>query len=79
MPRKLRMEYPGAIYHLKWNVESWLIRDFASECLNCRCKFGITSYLFCQGRGWLHQEDILEAIKRMERSDRGTTGDDQGV
>jgi hypothetical protein len=67
---------PRVCYHLKKNGESWLIHDVSSECLNCRGKLGITSCFACMGKGWLHQEDVLEALKRMEKPDRGTTAED---
>ena len=61
---------PRLCYHLKKNGERWLIHYVSTECANCRGKLGITSCFACMGKGWLHEEDMLEALKRMEADDR---------
>jgi hypothetical protein len=61
---------PRLCYHLKKNGERWLIHYVSTECPNCRGKLGITSCFACMGKGWLHHEDMLEALKRMESKER---------
>ncbi|HWY31334.1 MAG TPA: hypothetical protein VNX46_11285 [Candidatus Acidoferrum sp.] len=61
---------PRLCYHLKMIGERWLIQSVSLECVRCGGNPGNTSCLSCQGRGWLHQDDVLGAIKRMEADDR---------
>ena len=62
--------FPRLCYHLKLTGERWLIQSVSLECVRCGGNPGNTSCLSCQGRGWLHQDDVLGAIKRMEADDR---------
>jgi hypothetical protein len=62
--------FPRLCYHLKMTGERWLIQSVSLECVRCGGNPGNTSCLSCQGRGWLHQDDVLGAIKRMEADDR---------
>jgi hypothetical protein len=62
--------FPRLCYHLKPAGERWLIQSVSLECVRCGGTPGDISCLSCEGRGWLHQEDIVEAIKRMKADDR---------